>query len=133
VKAISVNRLVGICFPMYYNKIFSRRKIWFEIAFTWMFAPLLLAPFFFNNGFQEGFSINNSFEFSSSSDLVEPSKRKRCGMLELLKNREQVGRQIFFVRLQHGSFRRQLGESSLSFYCSFETVIFRSATCNSTG
>ena len=69
-KAISVNRLVGICFPMYYNKIFSRRKIWFEIAFTWMFAPLLLAPFFFNNGFQGGFSINNSFEFSATSELV---------------------------------------------------------------
>ncbi|CAG5083825.1 Oidioi.mRNA.OKI2018_I69.PAR.g10473.t1.cds [Oikopleura dioica] len=50
--AISVNRLVGICFPLYYNKIFSRRKIWFELAFTWLLAPLLMAPFFFNNGFQ---------------------------------------------------------------------------------
>ena len=32
-------------------KVFSKRKVKFGIIFTWLFAPALLMPFFFNNGF----------------------------------------------------------------------------------
>lgn len=49
--AISVNRLIGITMPTYYEKVFSKRKVKFGIIFTWLFAPALLMPFFFNNGF----------------------------------------------------------------------------------
>ena len=33
------------------RKVFSKRKVKFGIIFTWLFAPALLMPFFFNNGF----------------------------------------------------------------------------------
>lgn len=50
--AISLNRLIGICFSNYYNIVFSKRSIYFEILFTWVFAPALMCPFVFNSGFQ---------------------------------------------------------------------------------
>lgn len=66
--AISVNRLVGICMPTYYdrgntcfgsirlylvfNSVFSKQKVKCGLIVTWLFAPSLLLPFFFNKGFK---------------------------------------------------------------------------------
>ena len=67
--AISVNRLVGICMPTYYdrgdlilsktwpwpcvfNSVFSKKKVKCGLIVTWLFAPSLLLPFFFNKGFK---------------------------------------------------------------------------------
>jgi len=60
--------------------VFSKRLIYFEILFTWIFAPALMCPFAFNSGFQ----------WVGPADETEILRKKIKNLRLKLKFREQT-------------------------------------------
>ncbi|XP_076806482.1 G-protein coupled receptor moody-like isoform X1 [Clavelina lepadiformis] len=44
---ITVNRFVGVVYPKHYDRLFSKRRMMLTIIISWLFAPVIMLPFFF--------------------------------------------------------------------------------------
>nr|XP_002120235.3 alpha-2 adrenergic receptor [Ciona intestinalis] len=53
---ITVNRYVGVCHPKHSNRLYTRNRTVVVIIISWLFAPVVLSPFFLpGEGGQRGF------------------------------------------------------------------------------